>query len=321
MAIEHEVVEPFLPLADALKEQGPSDPRAAKVAFLFLAQTKLSWEHLWHEFFKDAQAGSYSIYIHRAAFRVHQPPLSKYGAIEVPWVKTAWCALFGVEVASLYAAMQDPDNVQFVFVSDSAVPLKPFSYVYRELVRNSPTTSKICLASPQPKNGFSARPCYFPDFLREVNPRTLKHHQWAVFNRKHAKFIVKYAREALDIYKDVWLKSAPQFPRNLGSCSDEAVPLIALLHALKAENKSTGMAGAPSAFANITVSYLHELLAQGFMFARKFRPGMLIKETSASGKSIALDEALPTLWSQLDQQTAHASQWSRLDGSGAPLQS
>lgn len=247
LAFENNVVEPFLPLADALKELGPSNKSNAKVAFLFLAKTNLPWEHLWHHFFQDAKNGSYSIYVHRAALKddaerkAHELPLSNYGAIEVPWVKTAWCALFGVEVASLYAAMQDPDNVQFVFVSDSTVPLKPFNYVHRELASNSPTTSKICLASPQPKND-NARSCYFRDFLRKVNPRAMKHHQWAVFNRPHAKLIVKYAKEALNIYEDVWLKAAPDLKRGAEGCSDEAVPLIALLHALQVEDKSTGMA-------------------------------------------------------------------------------
>ena len=61
--------------------------------------------------------------------------------------KPVGCALFGVEVASLFHAMQDPANLQFVFVSDSSVPLKPFAYVHKELALNSPETSKICLAS------------------------------------------------------------------------------------------------------------------------------------------------------------------------------
>lgn len=79
-----------------------------------------------------------------------------------------------------------------------------------------------------------------------------------------------------------------------------------------------GVKGAPSTFANVTASYLHELLAQDFMFARKFHPGTLIKESLSSGRSIELDLALPILWSQLDQQAAQTSQWSRLDGSGTP---
>lgn len=153
-----------------------------KVAFLFLTMSDFPWLKVWEAFFQDASKKDYSIYVHRAALkdaakRKAQPlPLAKYGAIEVPWVQTAWCALFGVEVASLFHAMQDPTNVQFVFISDSSVPLKPFNYVYKQLALNFPETSKICLASgayfTEAKKEFvkqeAKRACVFRDFLRGI---------------------------------------------------------------------------------------------------------------------------------------------------------
>ena len=252
MSIEHEVVKPFTLKADSLQVELASG--TPKVAFLFLTMKDFPWEELWDKFFHDAPKSQYSIYIHRALLKdeeqrkAHKLPLAKYGPIDVPWVRTAWCALFGVEVASLFAAMEDPLNVQFVFVSDSSVPLKPFSYVYNELARNSPQTSKICLASRassgQAKLEFakqeSKRSCFFRDFLRDINPRTMKHHQWAVFNRPHASQIVKYAQEALKIYEVAWLNAAPDMDVGAEGCSDEAVPLTALLYSLEVEKKSTG---------------------------------------------------------------------------------
>lgn len=252
MAIEYEVIKPFTSKADSLQVELASG--TPKVAFLFLTMKDFPWEELWEKFFHDAPKSQYSIYFHRALLKdeeqrkTHKLPLAKYGPIDVPWVRTAWCALFGVEVASLFAAMEDPLNVQFVFVSDSSVPLKPFSYVYNELARNSPQTSKICLASraasPHAKSEFttqeSTRSCFFRDFLRDINPRTMKHHQWAVFNRPHAWKIVKYAEEALIVYEVAWLNAAPDLDVTAEGCSDEAVPLTALLHSLEAEKKSTG---------------------------------------------------------------------------------
>lgn len=251
MAIEHRVVDQFIHKAADLLEVGMGNP---KVAFLFLTMADFPWMKAWEAFFQDAPKKDYSIYVHRAALkdaaqRQAQPlPLAQYGAIEVPWVQTAWCALFGVEVASLFHAMQDPANTQFVFVSDSSVPLKPFAYVYKELALHSPETSKICLASgayfKEAKKEFvkqeAKRACVFRDFLRGINPRAMKHHQWAVFNRAHAKMIIQYAKEALHIYEDVWLQAAPDIKNIAEGCSDEAVPLIALLHALDAKNQSTG---------------------------------------------------------------------------------
>ena len=251
MDIEHRVVEQFIPKAADLWALSMGSP---KVAFLFLTMSEFPWLEAWEAFFEDASKKDYSIYVHRAALkdaaqRQAQPlPLAKYGAIEVPWVQTAWCALFGVEVASLFHAMTDPANQQFVFVSDSSVPLKPFAYVYKELALNSPETSKICLASEAYFKGAkkefvkqeAKRSCVFRDFLRGINPRAMKHHQWAVFSRAHSKMIIQYAKEALKIYEDVWLQAAPDIKNNAEGCSDEAVPLIALLHALDAKGESTG---------------------------------------------------------------------------------
>ena len=252
MAIEYEVIKPFTSKADSLQVELASG--TPKVAFLFLTMKDFPWQELWDKFFHDAPKDQYSIYIHRALLKdqeqrmAHWLPLGQYGPIEVPWVRTAWCALFGVEVASLFEAMKDPLNVQFVFVSDSSVPLKPFSYVYNELARNSPQTSKICLASRassgQAKVEFTKqeakRSCFFRDFLRDINPRTMKHHQWAVFNRPHAWKIVKYAEEALTVYEVAWLNAAPDMDVTAEGCSDEAVPLTALLYSLDVEKKSTG---------------------------------------------------------------------------------
>lgn len=251
MDIEHRVVDQFIHKAADLQEVGLGNP---KVAFLFLTMSDFPWLKAWEAFFQDAWKKDYSIYVHRAALkdaaqRQAQPlPLAKYGAIEVPWVQTGWCALFGVEVASLFHAMQDPANLQFVFVSDSSVPLKPFAYVHKELALNSPETSKICLASGayfnKARTEFAkqeaSQACVFRDFLRGINPRAMKHHQWAVFSRAHAKMIIQYAKEALKIYEDVWLQAAPDIKNAAEGCSDEAVPLIALLHALDAKGESTG---------------------------------------------------------------------------------
>jgi len=222
----------------------------AKVAFLFLTMSKLGWPDVWEEFFRLAPAGLFSIYVHQAeASDGSQPlPLNHWGATRVQWVKTAWCALFGVEVASLAAALEDPNNVQFVFVSDSSVPLKRFDYVYHQLVRHSPTTSKFCLASQArfPQSNWEmfsqemAHSCMFRDYIRALDRRTLKHHQWAVLARKHAATVVKRSKAALDVWAASWREAAPDM-RGVGEgCSDEGVPITALLLDLEAQGASTG---------------------------------------------------------------------------------
>lgn len=235
----------------------------AQVAFLFLTMDELDFEKVWDRFFSEAPAGRFSIYFHRASLwrengdqmvnrsaqRGARPlPLGRWGAVEVPPVKTGWCALMGAEVALLAAATRDARNQQFVFLSHNTVPLKGFDYVYRHLAVNSPSTSKFCLAEPayyklaytETIRNELRRTCVFRDFYRVYNPRTLKHHQWIVLARNHAEAVVRRAEEALNIWRESWEAAAPDLINNAEGCSDEAVPIAALLHDLKERGRSTG---------------------------------------------------------------------------------
>mmetsp|Transcript_37824 Transcript_37824/g.67412 ORF Transcript_37824/g.67412 Transcript_37824/m.67412 type:complete len:377 (-) Transcript_37824:9-1139(-) len=251
MAIEHEVVAPFVAKANTIPAADTEGKQ--KVAFIFLTMRDLAWPGLWQSFFEEAPAGDYSIYVHQAAVKddsareQHPLPLSKFGAIAVPWVRTAWCALFGVEVATLFEALRDPRNSQFVFISDSTIPLKNFAYVHQELMEVAPTSSRVCLAEaakyrrviPEMITQETTQGCFFRDFLREINPRAMKHHQWLTLARRHAQAIVENAAAALIIYEGVWAEAAPDVDMGEG-CSDEAVPVIAILNSLDAAGRSSG---------------------------------------------------------------------------------
>lgn len=240
-----------------------------QVAFLFLTEDGLDFEELWDKFFGEASAsGAYSIYVHRAhsrqksSFRFAERfsgygwapwssatlPLSRWGAVELPQVETRWCALFGAEVSLLARALQDPHNQQFVFVSHNSIPLKSFDYVYQQLIKVSPSTSKFCFAEPAIakqatqetiRNEF-LRSCVFRDFWRAYNPRTLKHHQWVVLARHHAEIVVRRAEKALEIWHKSWLKAAPDLLHMAEGCSDESAPVDALLYDLEHKGRSTG---------------------------------------------------------------------------------
>lgn len=226
------------------------------VAFMFLTMEEVLFEKVWIRFFEEAPAAQFSIYVHRAARNrttsesITWPllPLSEFGAVEVGPVKTDWCALMGVEVAMLAAALKDRRNQQFVFLSQDSVPLKGFDYVYRQLVVNSHLTSKICLAQPalaktataETIRNELARTCVFRDFYRVYNPRTLKHHQWVVLARAHAETVVEKAEQGLDIWRKSWERAAHDLSFAGEGCSDESVPITALLHDIKESGRSTG---------------------------------------------------------------------------------
>merc|ERR1719282_1626508 len=148
----------------------------------------------------------------------------------------------------LWKALQDPMNTQFVFLSEWTVPLKRFSYVYHHLIQVSPTTSKFCLATPAEHDTVAVETaqqliygqCLYRDFFRKQNPRTLKHHQWVVLARGHATIIVRRASEALDLFEKTWRRTAPDIKTGGEGCSDECVPITALLYELEITGKSTG---------------------------------------------------------------------------------
>jgi len=227
----------------------PSWPGAVpQVAFLFMAMDSLDFEDVWDRFFAGSASSSYSIYVHRALAPAGPLPLARWGAAEVAQVETSWCALVGVEVALLSAALQDARNQQFIFLSHNTVPLKGLDYIYRQLVWNSPGTSKFCFAGPawhklattETIRNELRRQCVFRDFYRALNPRTLKHHQWVVLARDHAATVVKRAAEALRLWRESWEVAAPDITTMGEGCSDESVPATALLHDIQDRGRSTG---------------------------------------------------------------------------------
>lgn len=225
-----------------------------KIAFLFIVMDKLEFEAVWNRFFAGAPVGQYSIYVHFAApeknrnSTVGVVPLSRWGAVQVPWAPNTWCALMGAEVSLLMESLRDPQTQQFVFVSHNTIPLKSFGYVYQQLGVAAPTTSKFCFAEPAHHRTATAetvaqelkRQCIFRDFYRALNPRTLKHHQWVVLSRDHATAVVRHGYAALHIWKQSWEMAAPDIANMGEGCSDEAVPIVALLHGIQEEGRSTG---------------------------------------------------------------------------------
>eukprot|EP00927_Polykrikos_kofoidii_P016550 TRINITY_DN17490_c0_g1_i1.p1 TRINITY_DN17490_c0_g1~~TRINITY_DN17490_c0_g1_i1.p1 ORF type:complete len:513 (+),score=78.39 TRINITY_DN17490_c0_g1_i1:1-1539(+) len=212
-----------------------------KVAFLFMVMDKLVWESIWEQFFEGQNKAKYSIYVHRAlehdlSARKDPLPLSKYQAQHVPWVNSTWCALFGLEVALLRAALVDPTNAQFVFVSHDTVPLKSFEYVFDNLIVRSAETSKFCLATPAKYKYLMVEEvvnelqtvCCFRDFYSPIDNAVKKHHQWIVLARSHAMTIVARALDGLARFSQVWKLAAPDVSPAIG-CSDESVPITTLL--------------------------------------------------------------------------------------------
>jgi len=327
----------------------PPDVTVAKVAFLFIAEDLIQHEAVWDSFFANAAAGKFSIYIHRSNYDSNSvTPLSRWGAVEVPHIPSAWCAISGVEVGVVLHALADKANSQFVLVSGDSVPLKPFDYIYNHLVVYTGGTSKICYKDFAPETGIQWNPMY---------PMIFKHHQWVILSRDHAaKFVQNFGHAIGTVYDAISMIGH--------GCSDEATVGAAILwERIAAESaqsaitdKDLNQAGitqycttfvywiesfdgtplditrtpmAPSDWSReahplyfgkdnaITANYLEMLVTQeGFMFGRKFLSGAVVDNGM---RKIPLSEALPPLWGNVNRAVASKHRWSRLDATGAKL--
>mmetsp|Transcript_41072 Transcript_41072/g.64215 ORF Transcript_41072/g.64215 Transcript_41072/m.64215 type:complete len:513 (-) Transcript_41072:51-1589(-) len=298
-----------------------------KVAFLFLVRDAIENEEVWDSFFETASIDKYSIYVHRASpGNETSEPLRKWGAVSVPRVPSAWCALSGAEAAVFSEALANQANTQFALISDSTVPLKSFQYMYSQLVTKSSNTSKLC-------------------FSYDAAMNALKHHQWVVLSRQHAFKFVQNSEAAVNtVYQD-----------SLGDgrecCSDEVVVTAALFpdadkpsadeyesrHGIEKkcltwvswgdDLKGTNLElsdrhGMPQQFGppeddpTIKLNYLRMLVTEeGFMFGRKFNQGCLVDlETDR----VPLSAKLPSLWEEVDAEKASSRIWSLLTAEGLP---
>eukprot|EP00929_Paragymnodinium_shiwhaense_P071687 TRINITY_DN36428_c0_g1_i1.p1 TRINITY_DN36428_c0_g1~~TRINITY_DN36428_c0_g1_i1.p1 ORF type:complete len:381 (-),score=43.20 TRINITY_DN36428_c0_g1_i1:152-1294(-) len=197
-------------------------PGPGKIAFLFMLEGRLEQPEIWRQFFEEADERNYSIYVHNGTDTQHSSELfagfMKYQ--EVPHAAGGWCALMGMELGLISAALPDPLNEQFVIVGHDAVPLKPFEYIYRDLIVNSRETSKFCFA--QERSAAGDKRCNFRHDSSQ--PGIPKHHQWIILSRLHAKAMKQKGVEALVAFDEVRRRKIDP-----GMCSDESVPATALL--------------------------------------------------------------------------------------------
>lgn len=133
--------------------------RPPSVAFLFLTlDGSVSWPEVWALFFGAApDTGLFSVWVHRSdgksSLRDGVPPrAAEFEAAcrgrlrAAPFARnTAWGQLIGAQRSLASAALAgDPFAVQFVILSDSAVPVKSFTHVHDALAARGPRASAFC---------------------------------------------------------------------------------------------------------------------------------------------------------------------------------
>ncbi|KAJ8763815.1 hypothetical protein K2173_003597 [Erythroxylum novogranatense] len=164
----------------------PIQPKKPKIAFMFLTPGSLPFERLWEKFFQGHE-DRFSIYVHSSRERpVHVS--SYFHGRDIRSHKVEWgkVSMLDAEKRLLAYALYDPNNQQFVLLSDSCVPLHNFDYVYNYLVFTN--ISHIdCFEDPGPHG--SGR--YSEHMLPEVQKDDFrKGSQWFAMKRQHALIVM-----------------------------------------------------------------------------------------------------------------------------------
>ncbi len=154
-----------------------------KIAYLFLIYNRIVHEDLWKLFFDSAPTDQYSIYIHYK----QDVPLTHFEAYKLKdcvETKYADISLIHAQNKLLEHALKDEAHTHFVFVSQSCIPVKPFSYISQFL---QPEYSYFNM-TPQSQCFPRCNPT-----LKHIERRFIqKAHQWCILNRKHALLMVEH---------------------------------------------------------------------------------------------------------------------------------
>lgn len=161
-------------------------PNNPKIAFMFLTPGSLPFEKLWDKFLHGHE-GKFSVYVHASREKaVHVSPY--FLGRDIHSEKVVWGKISMVEAEKrlLANALIDPDNQQFVLLSDSCIPVHNFDYVYNYLIFTN-VSFLDCFIDPGPHG--TGR--YSEHMLPEVEERDFrKGSQWFSMKRQHAIIVM-----------------------------------------------------------------------------------------------------------------------------------
>ncbi|KAJ9548045.1 hypothetical protein OSB04_020588 [Centaurea solstitialis] len=164
----------------------PVQLKNPKIAFMFLTPGPLPFETLWDKFFQGHD-GKFTVYVHASREKpTHVSPY--FVGRNIRSEKVAWgkISMVDAERRLLANALEDPNNQQFVLLSDSCVPIHNFDYVYNYLMFTN-VSFLDCFDDPGPHGGGR----YSDHMLPEVEYKDFrKGSQWFTLKRQHAIIIV-----------------------------------------------------------------------------------------------------------------------------------
>lgn len=109
-----------------------------KIAFLFLTIGDINQPNVWTKYFKD-NPHKVSIYTHAKVPDKIVTPWLKNSVIPA-YVHTEWGRITNAYYHLFQEAMKDEDNIKFVTISESCIPLKRFDLFYEKMIEDVRTS-------------------------------------------------------------------------------------------------------------------------------------------------------------------------------------
>jgi hypothetical protein len=140
--------------------------KSSKIAFMFLTPGTLPFEKLW-DLFVQGHEGKFSVYIHASKDTpVHTSRYFLNREIRSDEVVWGRISMIDAERRLLTNALRDPENQQFVLLSDSCVPLRSFEYMYNYMMHSN-VSYVDCFDDPGPHGTGRHMDHMLPEIPRE----------------------------------------------------------------------------------------------------------------------------------------------------------
>lgn len=189
-----------------------------RIVFLFLTYTGINRIDLWHAFFANAPTNRWAALMHCKDHAVCEHNLAMHNPFDIKLVETVMSSYCTDLVSPMVALLRQALSMggyagdKFVFVSETTLPVKPFTIVYASLTQTE--NSDFCVSSMKKWIRLQSRKTGSFALLP-------KHSQWVVLNKPHADTLVQRWPRVAGDNVDTWsLPLLPEGQQTLPSTSD-----------------------------------------------------------------------------------------------------
>lgn len=167
-----------------------------KIAFCFLIIDKINLSNIWKTFFNNINKEMYSIYIHCKYPEKITDVFFKQFIIKEN-LYTDW-GVIDDAIQLLYKyALKDSNNMYFIPISESTIPIKSFDYIYNYLFYKKKKLNSYIKYWKQPFKNFNQMKIYYKHHNQNhlyIKYIKYSHYyttvSWVILNRKHVNIIV-----------------------------------------------------------------------------------------------------------------------------------